>query len=129
MHQENLINENISLDLKSIILSDRQLCDIELISDGSFAPLKGFLNQMDYNAVLDKMRLDSGELWPIPIYLDLTEADIKKIKNESQIALRNKEGFLIALMDVENIWEADKKREALAVFNTDSLEHPGVYQL
>ena len=129
MGQKETISQNISLDLKSITLSDRQLCDIELILDGSFNPLEGFLNKVDYNSVLNKMRLKSGKLWPIPICLDLSENDIQNIKGDSQIALRDKEGFLIAIMDIEDVWEPDKKKESLSIFNTDNLEHPGVYHL
>ena len=60
-----------TLKLKNITLSDRQLCDIELILDGSFNPLSGFLNQKDYISVINNMRLENGDLWPIPINLDI----------------------------------------------------------
>ena len=127
MALKNLIDESVSLELKNITLSDRQLCDIELILDGSFNPLEGFLNKADYDSVLDNMRLSTGELWPIPICLDLDEEDLKDIGDE--IALRDKEGFLIATMFIEDIWKPNKKKESISVFNTDNLEHPGVYQI
>ena len=126
MNQEIPSTKKAILEIKNINLTDRQLCDVELILDGSFKPLTGFLNKTDYTSVLNNMRLNSGELWPIPICLDLNESQIKSIENDSQIALRDKEGFLIAIMDIEDIWEPDKNKEAISIFKTDSLEHPGV---
>ena len=119
------------LKLYNFVLNERQICDLELLLNGGFKPLKGFMTQDDYDSVLDNMCLSNGKLWPIPIILDIN----KKIKDEhnlmvnSRIALKDHEGFLVAFLNITDIWEADKKREALAVFNTDSLEHPGVYQL
>ena len=54
-------------------LSDRQICDLEMILNGGFSPLSGFLNETDYNSVCEKIRLEDGTLWPIPITLDVTE--------------------------------------------------------
>ena len=118
-----------TLKLKSITLSDRQLCDIELILDGSFAPLTGFLNKKDYVSVLNKMRLENGKLWPIPINLDIDKDTLSLIKDEEKVALRDKEGFLIAVINIEDIWKVNKETEAKNVYGTDSLEHPGVYYL
>ena len=61
----------------SVTLTNRQICDLELILNGAFKPLKTFLNKKDYDCVLDNMRLSSDELWPIPITLDLSEKFIK----------------------------------------------------
>jgi len=115
--------------LQKITLTQKQLCDLELILDGSFKPLKGFLTQKDYSSVIDKMRLSDGSLWPIPITLDLSEETIRLIENEKTLELRDQEGFLIALMNIEDIWKPDKKEEALKVFGTTNAEHPGVSQL
>ena len=81
MNTQILQLQKTALELKSITLSTRQLCDIELILDDSFAPLNGFINQSDYNSVLKDMRLINGNLWPIPICLDLNEEQIQNIKN------------------------------------------------
>ena len=62
-----------SAGLTSLVLSDRQLCDIELVMSGAFNPLKGFLGKDDYDSVVNDMRLSSGEVWPIPITLDVTK--------------------------------------------------------
>ena len=60
-------------DYKSWDLTDRQLCDLELILNGAFSPLDGFLSQAEYEGVIDNMRLPSGVLWPMPITLDVSE--------------------------------------------------------
>ena len=86
MNGTDIINQSI-LKLKNITLSDRQLCDIELILDGSFKPLSGFLNQEDYTSVTNSMRLKDGSLWPIPINLDIDEDTVKLIKEEDKVAL------------------------------------------
>ena len=117
------------LKLKNITLSSKQLCDIELILDGSFAPLKGFLNKSDYLSVVETMRLTNGNLWPIPINLDIDQNTVDLIGDHKKIALRDKEGFLIAIMSIEDIWKPNKKIEANGVYGTTSEEHPGVYHL
>ncbi|MGI9543222.1 MAG: bifunctional sulfate adenylyltransferase/adenylylsulfate kinase [Cyclobacteriaceae bacterium] len=107
-------------------LTDRQLCDIELILDGSFSPLEGFLNKKDYEGVLKKMRLSSGVIWPIPITLDVTKEFSKQVKPGDSIALRDKEGVVIATMEIEDQWNPDKAAEAKAAFGTNSETHPAV---
>lgn len=62
--------KKLSASMPDIILNDRQICDFELLVTGVFSPLKGFMKQMDYESVLDRMRLETGELWPIPVCLD-----------------------------------------------------------
>ena len=107
-------------------LTDRQLCDIELILDGSFSPLEGFLNKKDYDSVLKKMRLASGVIWPIPINLDVTKEFSEQVKPGDSIALRDKEGVIIATMEIEDQWTPDKAAEAKAAFGTNSETHPAV---
>ena len=93
-------------------LTDRQLCDCELILDGSFSPLKGFMTQKNYTSVLETMRLENGSLFPIPIVLDVNEKFSKKLNFGDKIVLRDKEGFQIAQMMVESIWKPDFEEEA-----------------
>tara|TARA_B110000263_G_scaffold119247_1_gene103850 strand:+ start:1118 stop:2800 length:1683 start_codon:yes stop_codon:yes gene_type:complete len=122
--------KNIAIKLPHIILSDRQLCDLELILNGGFYPLKTFLSKKDYECVLNNMRLQNGELWPIPITLDVKKEDIdSNIKIDNKISLRDKEGFLIAILNVEEIWKPNKTNEAKSVYGTEDINHPGVYQL
>ena len=73
-------------------LTDRQICDIELLLNGGFGPLSGFMNKDDYESVLKNMRLSDGSLWPIPIVLDVTDEFAEQIKNKKKITLRDKEG-------------------------------------
>jgi sulfate adenylyltransferase len=110
-------------------LTDRQLCDIELLLNGAFSPLDGFLPPVAYDSVLANMRLPSGLLWPIPVTLDVTRDFASSVKEGDRIALRDAEGVLIATMEISDIWEPDKALEARSVFGTEDLHHPGVYFL
>ena len=110
-------------------LSPRQLCDLDLLLNGAFSPLEGFLEEADYEKVCDEMRLPSGVLWPMPITLDVSEAFADSISAGDTIALRDSEGVLIATMDVADIWQADKTSEALRVFGTTDETHPAVSYL
>ena len=110
-------------------LSMRQLCDLELLLNGAFSPLEGFMGADDYNAVLANMRLADGVLWPIPITLDVTEAFAELVESGARIALRDSEGVLIATLDVDSKFIPDKKAEALAVFGSADEAHPAVHYL
>ena len=120
-----------AVDLKNLVLSNRQFCDLELLLNGAFAPLQSFMGKDDYNSVLNSMRLKDGSLWPIPITLDVDNDYIKsnKLKENVKIALRDKEGFLIAILTIKDIWEIDKKKEAEAIYGTVNKNHPGVSYL
>ena len=129
MNQKTLISiDNTKNMITNLTLSTRQLCDIELILDGSFSPINGFMTKKDYDSVLSKMRLSSGEVWPIPITLDVDNDFIVKnsISTSSKISLRDKEGFEIATMDVEDIWEPNFDLECSSVYGTVDTLHPGV---
>ena len=115
-----------SVELPSWPLTQRQLCDIKLLLNGGFSPLTGFLNEADYDRVLDAMRLADGTLWPMPITLDVTEAAAEPLSLGDRLALRDHEGWLIAILTIESIWRPDKRREAEQVFATADEEHPGV---
>ena len=118
--------KNDILQLKSWTLTDRQLCDIELILNGGFSPLDGFMNQDDYNSVCEKTRLDNNLLWPIPITLDISNTLADKLETNEKIVLRDKEGFAIALLTVNDIWNPDKEKEAHHIYETEDTYHPGV---
>src|SRR2546425_3601438 len=108
-------------------LTPRQLCDLELLMSGGFSPLRGFMTRSDYDGVCHKMRLARGVLWPMPITLDVTEEFAKKLQpGTSKIALRDPEGVMLAVLDVEEVWQPDRKAEAESVFGTASAVHPGV---
>lgn len=110
-------------------LNWRQLCDLELLLNGAFSPLEGFMGAAQYGGVLERMRLPGGELWPIPITLDVTEAFADETSPGEKIALRDPEGLLVALLEVEEMWRPEKVEEARAVYGTDDDTHPGVAHL
>jgi sulfate adenylyltransferase len=119
-----------SRDFASWDLTPRQICDLELLLNGGFSPLTGFMNKDDYESVCSEMRLSSGILWPMPITLDVTEAFAKTLQpGSSKIALRDAEGVMIAILHVEDVWQPDRQAEAKAVFNSTSTAHPGVAYL
>lgn len=121
--------QHTAVDYPSITLSRRQLCDLELLLNGGFSPLTGFMNQRDYNQVVSRRRLADGTLWPIPIVLDVPSANAEKYSPGQQLALRDSEGFMLAVLTIEDIWNPDKDQEAQRIYGTRSLHHPGVYQL
>ncbi len=107
-------------------LTERQLCDIELLLNGAFSPLDGFLNKDDYDSVVETMRLTSGTLWPIPITLDVTEEFAKDLKSGDKVALRDLEGVILATLDVGDVWTPDLDNEAKCVYGTTDNAHPAV---
>ncbi len=114
-----------------VTLNQRQLCDLELLMNGAYSPLKGFMCQDEYESVVNDMRLPDGLLWPMPITFDVSRDFIKKntVKPGSNIALQDGEGFMLAVLSVQSIWTPDKKQEAEKVYGTRSGEHPGVHRL
>src|SRR3989441_9180430 len=116
-----------SREFPSWDLRPRQLCDLELLLNGGFSRLRGFMTKADYERVCNEMRLTSGVLWPIPITLDVTEDLAKSLTPaKSKIALRDAEGVMLALLHVEEVWEPDRRQEAQTVFDSISPGHPGV---
>lgn len=108
-------------------LTARQVCDLELLLSGGFSPLRGFMTRKDYDGVCHNMRLASGVIWPMPITLDVTEEFAKKLQpGTSKVALRDAEGVMLAVLNVEEVWQPDRQAEAKAVFGTTSNVHPGV---
>ncbi len=116
-------------DLVSHDLSPRQICDLELLMNGGFNPLKGFLSQADYDGVVENMRLADGTLWPMPITLDVSERFAEAVELGQDIALRDQEGVILATMTVTDKWSPDKVREAEKVFGANDLAHPAVNYL
>ena len=128
-HPEAEAERTKARDLPPWDLTPRQLCDIELLLNGAFSPLAGFLNQADYDSVVESMRLADGTLWPMPINLDVPESFAETLSSGDEIALRDQEGVLIATLSVEDIWTPDKTAEARGVFGTEDMTHPGVHYL
>lgn len=118
-----------SREFPSLTLSRDQVADLEMLMNGAFSPLRGFMQRPDYESVLDRMRLADGTLWPVPIGLDVTEAEAGPLHPGDTVALRDAEGFMLAVLHVEDIWPIDKAREAERVFGTTDPLHPGVEHL
>lgn len=115
--------------MPSHVLKGRELCDLELVLNGGFAPLTGFMTQAEYESVVRDMRLPGGALWAIPVCLDVNPAAAEKIEAAGQLALRDEEGYMLAVLDVRSVWQPDREREAEVVFGTRSPAHPGVARL
>lgn len=116
-------------DLPSWDLTARQLCDLELLMNGGFHPLKGFLSKEDHDCVVKEMRLADGSLWPMPINLDVSDAFAEMVKIGQDIALRDPEGVILAILSISDKWSPDKSAEANGVFGTDDIAHPAVNYL
>lgn len=116
-------------ELVSHDLTPRQICDLELLMNGGFNPLKGFLSEADYNGVVDNMRLADGALWPMPVTLDVSEAFADKVTIGQDIALRDQEGVILATMTVSDKWVPNKAHEAEKVYGADDSAHPAVNYL
>jgi sulfate adenylyltransferase len=115
--------------LASWDLTARQVCDLELLMNGGFNPLKGFLGEADYNGVVENMRLADGTLWPIPITLDVSDNFAEGVEPGQDIALRDAEGVILAILSVSDKWVPNKAREAEMVFGADDSAHPAVNYL
>ena len=115
--------------LPSWDLTARQVCDLDLLMNGGFYPLKGFQSQADYISTVETMRTSDGALWPIPVTLDVSEKFADGVEPGQDIALRDQEGVILAILSVTNKWVPNKANEALKVFGADDLAHPAVNYL
>ena len=118
-HQKDDLIKNTS---KTLECSDRNACDIELLVIGAFSPLKGFMSENDYNSVVEKNRISSGELFGLPIILDTAD---ESLSIGDQVLLKYR-GQNLAIIEIDEIWEPDKVKEAKCCYGTTSLEHPAV---
>lgn len=114
------------LNNKSIVLNTRLQNDLELILNSGFAPLQGFMTQIEYCSVLDDMKLLDGSVFPLPINLYINVEQYETIKNEKQITLKDEQGFSLAVMDVEDIYKPDLQNECQKAYGTTDDNHPYV---
>ncbi len=112
--------------LPSLQLSPRSLCDLELMAVGGFSPVARFMSQLDYVSVLERMRLADGTLFPIPITLPVSDPGEWEGR---RIALRSPSNHLIAILDVEEVYEREPEREARQVCGTTSDDHSLVSEM
>ena len=110
-------------------LTPRQICDLELLLNGGFSPLRGFMSRADHETVVREMRLADGTLWPIPITLDVPDELAERVPAGSWLSLRDPEGVMLAALHVTEVWQADRDAEAHAVFGSTNPAHPGVNHL
>ena len=116
--------------LPKLVVSERELSDLEMLAVGALSPLTGFVGEADYLSVLDTMHLSNGLAWSIPVTLSLTDEDVKRIGAGTSVALLPAEGAPpVAIVDLTEVFKRDREKEALAVFGTEDLEHPGVRAL
>ncbi|MBT8341798.1 MAG: bifunctional sulfate adenylyltransferase/adenylylsulfate kinase [Desulfatitalea sp.] len=121
--------KEISMNLPDITLNDHHLCDLELLATGTYSPLEGFMVRADYESVLDRMRIQDNTLWPLPICLDVSETKARSLEAGQSVALRDPEGFLLAVMHIEDIWPVHKEKMIQHLFETDDQAHPGIYHI
>jgi sulfate adenylyltransferase len=113
--------------LPQIMLSSREVSDLIMLAIGAFSPLKGFMVSEDYNSVVREMRLKSGQLWPIPTTLAVSNKKAAMIREGQKVALVNPEqDEIMASLLVEEKYSYDKRAEAIQVFGTDDTDHPGI---
>ncbi|MCA9882585.1 MAG: bifunctional sulfate adenylyltransferase/adenylylsulfate kinase [Anaerolineae bacterium] len=113
--------------LPSIQLTQRQICDLELLAVGGFSPLTQFMGQADHDRVVEEMRLEDGTLFPIPISLAVTLSD--DIGLDMDIALRDRRNNILAIMTVEEIYDWDRLAVSRHVFGTVDSAHPLVAEM
>ena len=113
--------------LPSIQVSERVVCDLELLASGAFSPLDRFMGREDHQRVLDEMRLSSGYIFPIPVVLPVEPGP--EVHLDRDIALRNAKNELLAVMTVEEIYSWDRDEVAQKVFGTTDLRHPLVAEM
>jgi len=118
-----------SRDWPSWDLTPRQVCDLELLANGSFSPLTGFLNRADTESVGERLRLANGTVWPLPVNLDVSEELAGKLTPGGWLALRDPEGVMLAALEVEEIWQPDREKLAAQAFGTVDRLHPGAAHL
>ncbi|UAT30287.1 sulfate adenylyltransferase [Bacillus badius] len=126
----NRVNLRCPVDasLHAIELSPLELSDLELIANGAYSPLEGFMGKADYEAVVDHMRLENGTPWSLPITLAVDEQRAVRLRHGETVNLVHK-GAIYGVMTVEELFFPDKKAEADKVYQTADLNHPGVKKL
>ncbi len=110
--------------LEVVTLTSRELSDLDMLAAGALSPLTGFMRQVDYESVVDDMRLESGLRWALPVCLAVPGAP-----NGDRVALADETGRKLAVLEVEGVYAYDKEREAAQCFRTTDGEHPGVARL
>ncbi|WAA10930.1 sulfate adenylyltransferase [Fervidibacillus albus] len=121
-------NGNIDSTRASINISQTERNDLELIANGAYSPLEGFMDEKDYESVLETMHLSSGLPWTLPITLAVDEKKAKEFKT-GEIVHLHFNGTVFGEITITDIYEVDQEREAKKIYLTSDLAHPGVKKL
>lgn len=115
--------------MKQIVLDDFAASEVEMLGIGAYWPLTGFMTSDDYRSVLEKMRLQSGEVFPLPVTLRVSREEARGLKAGEPAALLVPDGTPVAELRVAEVYEASKEREAELAYGTTEEAHPGVARL
>ena len=121
---KTLIDE--STQYKCIVLNRRLLCDLELLMNGGFNPLTGFLKENDYNCVVNTCHLTNGDIWPMPIVLPINNDKVQDFKDSNNITLKDEQGLPLAILKDIEIYKPDLINECNKVYGTSDKNHPYV---
>ena len=124
--QEQVSLRQLANSLPQVQVGSRQLADLEMLANGAYSPLNGFMKRNDYFNVVNEMHLSNGLPWTVPITLPVSDEQATYLKEGSQVALVDEQGALQAIMTVEEQFSYDKQLEAQQVYRTTEEAHPGV---
>lgn len=114
-----------AVNMPTIFLNAAQLSDLELLLTRALFPLQGYMCRQDYQSVLENMRLTDGVFWPLPLVLDVPRELGETLEQGMQVSLCDPEGFMLAVLTLQDVWEPDIQNELRAVFDSsDPLRHP-----
>lgn len=139
-HGGHLVNRRLSPRLRAaaleraaglprVTLSNVHLADLYLIATGAYSPLTGFLTRADYQAVVDSMHLSNGLPWSLPITLAVDAATARSLQQAEEVALTDRDGRIVGLLELAEIFPFDREHEARQVYRTTDAAHPGVARL
>ncbi|MBN1354785.1 sulfate adenylyltransferase [bacterium] len=115
--------------LKRLVLNRREIADLEMLATGAFSPLDGYVSSKDYESILHSMHLTNGLPWTIPITVSVGAEHKAKVREGEDLALHDLAGKCLGILELEEIYPYDKQREALQVYGTNDIQHPGVAAL
>ena len=115
--------------LPALRLDARSVSDLELLGNGGYSPLRGFMGRADYDSVVESMRLASGLPWPIPVTLAVGRDEAKGLREGAEVALADEAGSVLVVLELAEKFDYDKQGEARSVYRTDEEAHPGVAAL
>jgi sulfate adenylyltransferase len=116
--------------LPKLVVSERELADLEMLAVGALSPLTGFQGESDYHSILETMHLTDGLAWSIPVTLSVDEDGAHRVGGADAVALTLAEGAEpLAVLRISELFKRDRAKEARSVFGTEDLAHPGVQAL